>query len=127
MNNTRLLWKESIARALTSMLPAGAEAVTAERITMETPPDPNLGDLGFPLFGFAKILRSAPAKIAEELLPKIQADSTVQGKGEVKAVGPYINVFLPKGETAAQILDTIINGNENYGKTTTLAGKRKVR
>ena len=124
MNNTRLLWKESIARALTSMLPAGAEAVTAERITMETPPDPNLGDLGFPLFGFAKILRSAPAKIAEELLPKIQADSTVQGKGEVKAVGPYINVFLPKGETAAQILDTIIRQNENYGKTDTLAGKK---
>ena len=124
MNDIRLLWKESIARALTSMLPAGAEAVTADRIGLETPPDPNLGDLGFPLFSFAKTLRSAPAKIATELLPKLQADSALKGKGEVKAVGPYINVFLPKGETAAQILNAIINGNENYGKTTTLAGKK---
>ena len=49
MNDIRLLWKESIARALTSLLPEGAESVTAERIAMETPPDPNLGDLGFPL------------------------------------------------------------------------------
>ena len=97
MNDIRLLWKESIARALSSMLPEGAETVTAERIAMETPPDPNLGDLGFPLFSFAKTLRSAPAKIAMELLPKLQADSAIQGKGEVKAVGPYINVFLPKG------------------------------
>ena len=61
MNDIRLLWKESIARTLTSMMPEGTEAVTAERIAMETPPDPNLGDLGFPLFSFAKTLRSAPS------------------------------------------------------------------
>lgn len=80
--------------------------------------------MGFPLFGFAKILRSAPAKIAAELLPKMQADSTVQGKGEVKAVWPYFNVFLPKGETDARIFDTITDQNENYGKTNSLAGKK---
>ena len=124
MNDIRLLWRESIARALTSLLPEGTEPVTAERVAMETPPDPNLGDLGFPLFSFAKTLRSAPAKIATELLPKLQADPAIQGKGEVKAVGPYINVFLPKGETAAQILDAIIDRNENYGKTKTLSGKK---
>ena len=47
MNDIRLLWRESIARALTSLLPEGTEPVTAERVAMETPPDPNLGDLGF--------------------------------------------------------------------------------
>ena len=45
MKNIRTLWKESIARALTEMLPAGSEPLTAERITMETPPDPNFGDV----------------------------------------------------------------------------------
>jgi len=54
----------------------------------------------------------------------MQADSTVQGKGEVKAVWPYFNVFLPKGETDARIFDTITDQNENYGKTNSLAGKK---
>ena len=30
MNDIRLLWKESIARALSSMLPEGAETVTTQ-------------------------------------------------------------------------------------------------
>ena len=124
MNDIRTLWKESIAHALTDMLPAGTEPVAPERIAMETPPDPSLGDLGFPLFSFAKLMRSAPAKIAADLLPKLQADPSLQGKGEVKAAGPYLNVFLPKKEIAVRILETIINQNENYGKTETLAGKK---
>ena len=32
MNDIRVLWKESIAKALTSMLPEGTDAVTAERM-----------------------------------------------------------------------------------------------
>lgn len=124
MNDIRTLWKESIAHALTSMLPKGSEAITIEQIGMETPPDPTFGDLGFPLFSFAKILKTAPAKIAADILPKLESDPTVQGKGEVRAVGPYINVFLPKGETASQIITTIINQNEAYGKTTTHSGKK---
>jgi len=124
MNDIRALWKESIAHALTEMLPAGSEPVTADRIAMETPPDPNLGDLGFPLFSFAKLLRTAPAKIAGDLLPKLQSDPSIRNKGEVKAVGPYINVFFPKNKVAAQILETIFTQKENYGKTKTLAGKK---
>jgi len=124
MKNIRTLWKESIARALTEMLPAGSEPLTAERITMETPPDPNFGDVGFPLFSFAKLLKAAPAKIAADLLPKLQADPSIKGKGEVKAVGPYINVFLPKSDVAAQILEIIFSQNESYGKTQTFTGKK---
>lgn len=124
MNDIRMLWKESIAHALTAMLPVGSEAVTAEQIGMETPPDPNFGDLGVPLFSFAKILKTAPAKIAADILPKLQEDPALREKGDVKAVGPYINIFLPKGETAFRILSTITSQNENYGKTSTFAGKK---
>ena len=124
MNDIRLIWKEHIAHALTELLPEGAEPVTIEHITMEVPPDPQLGDLGFPLFTFAKLLRLAPAKIAAELLPRLAAIPQLQGKGEVKAVGPYINVFLPKGDIAAHILETIFNQNDDYGKTSSLAGKK---
>ena len=124
MDDIRTIWKEHIAHALTELLPEGAEPVTIEHITMEVPPDPQLGDLGFPLFTFAKLLRLAPAKIAAELQPRLAAIPQLQGKGEVKAVGPYINVFLPKGDIAAHILETIFNQNDDYGKTSSLAGKK---
>ena len=124
MDDIRTIWKENIAHTLTELLPEGAEPVTIEHITMEVPPDPQLGDLGFPLFTFAKLLRLAPAKIAAELLPRLAAIPQLQGKGEVKAVGPYINVFLPKGDIAAHILETIFNQNDDYGKTSSLAGKK---
>ena len=39
-------------------------------------------------------------------------------------MGPYINVFLPKGDVAAQILETIFSQNESYGKTQTFTGKK---
>lgn len=124
MNDIRLIWKEHIAQALTALLPEGADPITIEHITMEIPPDPQLGDLGFPLFTFAKLLRLAPVKIAAEILPHLAAIPQLQGKGEVKAVGPYINVFLPKGDIAAHILETIFNQNDDYGKTSSLAGKK---
>ena len=124
MDDIRTIWKENIAHTLTELLPEGAEPVTIEHITMEVPPDPQLGDLGFPLFTFAKLLRLAPAKIAAELQPRLAAIPQLQGKGEVKAVGPYINVFLPKGDIAAHILETIFNQNDDYGKTSSLAGKK---
>ena len=124
MNDIRLIWKEHIAQALTALLPEGADPITIEHITMEIPPDPQLGDLGFPLFTFAKLLRLAPAKIAAELQPRLAAIPQLQGKGEVKAVGPYINVFLPKGDIAAHILEAIFNQNDDYGKTSSLAGKK---
>ena len=124
MNDIRILWKEGIARALTALLPDGTEAVSAERIILETPPDPNLGDLGFPLFSFAKLMHCAPAKIAADILPLLQADPAVQGQGTIKTVGPYINVFLPKGDVAGQILNAILTQKDSYGKTNTLAGKK---
>ena len=124
MNDIRLIWKEHVAQALTALLPEGADPITIEHITMEIPPDPQLGDLGFPLFTFAKLLRLAPVKIAAEILPHLAAIPQLQGKGEVKAVGPYINVFLPKGDIAAHILETIFNQNDDYGKTSSLAGKK---
>lgn len=124
MDDIRTIWKENIAHTLTELLPEGAEPVTIEHITMEVPPDPQLGDLGFPLFTFAKLLRLAPAKIAAELQPRLAAIPQLQGKGDVKAVGPYINVFLPKGDIAAHILDTIFTQKDDYGKTKTLTGKK---
>ena len=44
-----------------------AENVTADSLHVETPPKPEMGDLGVPLFTFAKIFRSSPQQIAQEV------------------------------------------------------------
>ena len=41
---------------------------------VETPPDEKLGDLAFPCFPLAKVMRKAPPVIAQELAKQLSAD-----------------------------------------------------
>ena len=48
--------------------------VQLEKLTVETPPQVEFGDLAFPFpFELAKLLRRAPRRIAEEVVEKIEA------------------------------------------------------
>ena len=88
-----------------------AEPVKEENIQVVTPPKPEMGDLGVPLFAFAKSLHMAPPQIAAELA-KLITDKSI---GEFIAVGPYVNVKLDKAGSAAGILDAIRAQKEEYG------------
>jgi len=90
-----------------------AETAKAEALQVVTPPNPEMGDLGVPLFIFAKALRMAPPQIAAAVVEKI--DSKAVGIGEFVAVGPYVNVKLDKAGSAAPILAAIDEQGENYG------------
>lgn len=124
MSDLREEWRAGVAKVLSAMQADGSESISSEKITMEIPPNPALGDVGFPLFTYAKIFRKAPQKIAEEVLEGLKNDTSLSGKGEVKAIGPYINVFLPKGDFAVKTLENVLSQKENYGKTDVLKGKR---
>ena len=70
-------------------------AVELGRLVVETPPRVDLGDLALPVaFELAKVLKRAPRKIAEELLPALELPAvvvrrTVEGGG-------YLNLFLDR-------------------------------
>ncbi len=70
-------------------------------LPLETPPDTDMGDAGIPCFMLAKALRKAPAAIAADLAATIAADDWI---AEVRAVGPYVNVFMDRRRLAAAIL-----------------------
>jgi arginyl-tRNA synthetase len=93
--------------------------ITQDQILMETPPRPEMGDLSFPMFPFAKIFRSNPAQIAGE----VQALLTKQDL-EAKSAGPYVNVFLPKQAVIAQTIVAISNQAQKYGHGTNLADQK---
>ncbi|MDR1353363.1 MAG: arginine--tRNA ligase, partial [Treponema sp.] len=66
MRDFRDPWKARIAGALNQLLrEAGLEGtVEPAQMAAEIPPQSEFGDLGFPMFGFAKLLRKGPPQIA---------------------------------------------------------------
>lgn len=123
MVEVKTAWKGIVARALAAYAKEkGLEAPAAESVVVETPPKPELGDLGFPMFPYAKLFRSSPAQVAQGLASHIAADPEASGLGSAKAEGPYLNVRLDRGPEAARILAEA--AAPDWGKTRGLAGKR---
>ncbi len=100
------------------------EAVKADGIRVENPPKPEMGDLGIPMFTFAKIFRLAPPAIAQQVAEIIKSASGAEGSlggvdaaslGTYEAVGPYVNIKLNKANAAGDILKTIEAQGETYG------------
>ncbi|VTS47178.1 arginyl-tRNA synthetase [Streptococcus porcinus] len=79
---------------------------------LETPKNSDMGDIAFPTFSLAKVLRKAPQMIAAELAEKI--DSSQFEK--VMAVGPYINFFLDKTAISKNVLHAVIEEKADYGQ-----------
>lgn len=79
---------------------------------LETPKNSDMGDVAFPAFSLAKVLRKAPQMIASELAEKIDAAQYEK----VMAVGPYINFFLDKSSISKEVLEAVIKEKANYGQ-----------
>lgn len=124
MEDVKQLWQKIIAEKLNTIKPDGSYDITSDTINIETPPNPDMGDIAFPLFVFAKSFRVAPPKIAESLCSSILTDTNLEQFGRPKAIGPYLNVFLPKHYVASGVLNKIISEKENYGKTKSLESKK---
>ncbi len=127
MSDIRETWRVAVASALESLrqekdLPG--DPVDAGTLSAEVPPNPAMGDVGFPLFPFAKVFRMAPPAIAAEVSARLAADSTLAQFGTVKAVGPYVNIFLAKGAVAGKTLADIIGSGDGWGRSDALAGRR---
>lgn len=87
--------------------------LTASEISslIENPKSSDHGDLAFPAFSLAKIMRKAPQMIAQEISEVI--DQTNFDRVEV--LGPYINFFLNKKQVSADILQTILTEGAHFG------------
>lgn len=91
-------------------------------LSLETPPNKEMGDFAFPCFRLAKEFRKSPAQISTELVEKINSDLFSQ----VKSVGPYINFYVNKNNFSKTILKEIFEKKENYGSSEIGKGKNVV-
>ncbi len=86
--------------------------IEAEKIVVQDSPNPEMGDIGSPMFMFAKSLHLAPQAIAQEVASLAAAKSPI---GEIIAVGPYVNLKMDKTGETAKILKNIETQGKNYG------------
>ena len=110
-------WKQHIAAGINAMLSEAGieEKIDPSGVTAELPPRPEMGDIGFPMFGYAKLLRKGPPQIAALLAALLttklsgRSDTADLNSGTVTAEGPYVNVRLDRGKAAEAILTDIMN------------------
>jgi len=130
MYDFRQSWKIKVTSAINAVLnDAGIkEIIKPDQVTAEDPPNPELGDIGFPMFGFSKILRKGPPQIAQmaaEKLAKLLIEEKSAAK--VQAQGPYLNVKMDRAGTAKAILEQVTEDCKNdfpFGRPGSLTGKK---
>lgn len=89
---------------------------------IEIPPQEKMGDYSFPCFQLAKTLRKNPALIATEMASALELEDFA----EIKNVGPYINFFLDRKKFENEVINTIIEKKENFGKSDIGKGKTAI-
>ncbi len=82
-----------------------------EENLIETPPDPNMGDYGVPMFQFARVFKNSPVKIAEDMANKISLPESFE---KVKNIGPYLNFFVKKDSMAKYVLQEVQNNISQF-------------
>ena len=137
MNDAKSACRIVVAAALNRFIAEknpDASSIDADSLTLQTPPDPALGDIGVPMFAYAKLFRLAPPAIAQGVVHSINSETSFEGisvssVGEFLAAGPYVNVKLDKSSASFAILSRIDREGIEYGSKSddgkkTFAGKR---
>jgi len=89
---------------------------------LEYPPDENMGDLAFPCFKYAKILRNAPPKIAAAVAESLSSDTF----SDIAPAGGYINFKISNQYLKNAVLTSVEEKGEKYGSSEMGTGKTVV-
>jgi len=125
MKKYRDQWRSRVAAAIVAAAgKAGAGAVDPAALVTETPPRPEMGDIAFPMFPFARSFRKAPPAIAQDVARQLVDAPEVSAGDAVEAAGPYVNVRLAHAPVIQDILGDIAAHGDRYGSGTLLEGQR---
>jgi len=127
MTRYKRTWKRIIQRALEDET---AVPIDADAVIIENPPRPELGDLAFPMFPFAKIFKRPPDEIAGRVAQRANAQLAEKsgrgaaGAARVEIQGPYLNVHLDRTSVTSEVIADIMKSLEQYGRGEDFAGQR---
>ena len=110
-------FKEHIIDKLTELTGLERDIISK---AVETPPDGKLGDLAFPCFPLAKVMRKAPPIIANELKEQLSSDEYIE---KIDAVGGYLNFFYSREAFIKDTVGSVMKAGEDWGKSDIGNGK----
>lgn len=121
MQNFKKITAEKLRNALKEayQLDNSVEEITE---ALEYPPDETLGDVAFPCFRYAKVLRMAPPKIAASLAELISGEEYTS----VTAAGGYVNFKISPVYLEKSVLSAVESQKEKYGGSDMGKGKTVV-
>ena len=128
MKHIREQVKEQTADALNRLLQKKAPdagLITAEQLVLETPPDPELGDIGIPMFPFARFFKTAPGEISKMLCAELEQSPSAEDYA-FEAAGPYVNVRLKHENFSEAIIEKVFSRGDSYGANDSSKGARMV-
>ena len=129
MTRYKQTWRRIIQRAVEQE--AGAP-IDPDAVIIENPPRAELGDLAFPMFPYAPIIKRSPNEIAGRVARRVSAEPAEQsggvaaGTGRVEIQGPYLNVHLDRPSVTAEVIAEVSKSLDLYGRGEDLAGQRIV-
>lgn len=117
LNKLKYEWKEVLENALKAYL--NVEEIAP--LTIGQPPKPEMGDVAFPFFAYAKIAGKNPAMIAKEVAEKLGDDHPA---GRIILAGPYLNVAFDLSDLSSDLLSLVSKEGERYGSSDAQNGKK---
>ena len=111
--------RSSIAESLSQIVqkslgPEGQQLSVEDIFSMlEKPPKADMGDYALPCFRFAKALKSAPNKIAENFATELK-DAGNPWVESTAATGAFLNVFIDASKLAEHILP-LVKSDKAFG------------
>jgi arginyl-tRNA synthetase len=120
-------WKHEVLKTLRTMAERESidpEHVAADMLPIEVPPKPELGDVAFPMFPFAKIFRRSPQDIAAQAKEALEQRGLDAHAEKLDNAGPYLNVGFHRSSFARSVLETVEKEGEAYGRNRSLAGRK---
>ena len=97
----------------------GLEKEVIEK-SVEVPPEEKLGDLAFPCFPLARVLRKAPPLIAKDMAEKFAGDPVLD---RCEAVGGYLNFFFDRARFIGDTINAVRTAGEKWGSSDIGEGK----
>lgn len=121
-------WKSLVQNTLQRMYEECGHEGMLSPVVLQVPPKPEMGDLAFPLFAYAKAFSKAPNVLAQELSARVNALDGDFGAnkpdGEAFALGPYMNVRVNMDSVVSQMYGKIKSSGASYGHSNLLEDRK---
>jgi arginyl-tRNA synthetase len=128
MADIKAAWIEAIALSLARYnqeLKLDIGLPERDSIGVSKPPKPEMGDLAFPMFPYAKLFRRSPDDIARDVAAIAVALASERGiSGSASAEGPYVNIRFDLTSLVGELFDRIAEEKDDYGRGSCYQGQK---